>query len=68
MKIDQKKNIILPYSWLPTGTYHKNLANFDFIFKKLILDHFFIRNPLYRCKILKNIKNLGVRSLKALRI
>jgi hypothetical protein len=25
MKIE-RKTIILPYSWLPTGTYHKNLA------------------------------------------
>jgi hypothetical protein len=29
-----KKNRIPPYSWLYTGTYHKNLAIWNFFFLK----------------------------------
>jgi hypothetical protein len=42
MKVEKKNTILLLYSWLPTETYLKNLAN---------LGHFFsMENPSYRLK------------------
>jgi len=35
MKVEKKKNRILLYFWLPTGTYNKNLAANLFFFKNV---------------------------------
>jgi hypothetical protein len=49
MKVKVRK-IILPYSWLPTGTYHKNLPNWNYFLESGIWAIFPMKNPLYRLK------------------
>jgi hypothetical protein len=52
MKVFKKKTRIPLYSWLPTGTYHKNLA----IWKK-IPSNFGEFGPFLPCKILLISRN-----------
>jgi hypothetical protein len=50
----KNKNRILLYSWLPTGTIHKNLAILEIFFKKKSGEFgpiFSMENPLYRWKL-----------------
>ncbi len=42
MKIEKLKLKFLQYSWLPTGTYSKNLANLSIFFS--------LKNPLHSSK------------------
>jgi hypothetical protein len=54
MKVGKKKIKILLYSWVPIGTYHKNVKIWNlFIYISKSGDFgpfFFMENPLYRSK------------------
>jgi hypothetical protein len=53
MKVEKTKNKILLYSWLPIGTYHKNVAIWSFFPSKSGEFRFFffpMKDPSYRLK------------------
>jgi hypothetical protein len=51
-----KKNRILLYSWLPIGTYHKNLVIWDFFFLQNLVN---LGLFFFPCKTLCIAQNLG---------
>ncbi len=60
MKVGKKR--IFLYSWLPAGTYHKNLAIWNFFFFKIWRSWVFsfsMRNPLHRLKPYFSGRNLA---------
>ncbi len=57
---NKKKIRILLYSWLPTGTYDKNLKIWIFSLWNLVnLDKFSMINPLYKSKSYFSDQNLA---------
>jgi hypothetical protein len=57
MKVKVRK-MILPYSWLPTGTYRKNLPNWNYFLEIWNLGHFSHEKSLYRLKKYFSSQNL----------